>query len=482
MRQEVAFAGRSPNSGPGGLLSPVSCLLCPVSCVLCPVSCVLCPVYLPERFPLSFTAMISREFLREHADTYRDALRNRGMSVDLDGFLELDAERRRVIATVETLKNQRNVASHEIARLKKAREDASASIEAMRQVGDEIKVLDQKLAEIESRIEELELGFPNVPHESAPIGPDESANRVERVWGSPPELSFAPREHWEIGERLGILDFDRASKLAGARFSVLFAAGARLERALISFMLDLHTGRHGYTEVWPPAMVNAASLRGTGQLPKFEEDLFKLQGERELYLIPTAEVPVTNLHRDEILDGESLTISYCAYTPCFRSEAGSYGKDTRGLIRQHQFDKVELVKFAKPENSWEEHEKLTDDAAEVLRQLGLHHRVVTLSTGDMGFGSAKTYDIEVWLPGQKTFREISSCTNFTDFQARRANIRYRRDEKKVSFVHTLNGSGLAVGRTLVAILENFQQEDGSVRLPEALHPYMGGLKVLTPAS
>lgn len=424
--------------------------------------------------------MISREFLREHADSYREALRNRGMSVGLDEFLELDAERRRIIAAVEALKNQRNVASHEIARLKKAKEDASASIEAMRRVGDEIKVLDQELSDVETRIEDLELGFPNIPHESVPVGPDESANRVENVWGSPPEFSFAVKEHWEIGERLGILDFDRASKLSGARFSVLMGGGARLERALISFMLDLHTARHGYTEVWTPAMVNAASLRGTGQLPKFEEDLFKLQGERELYLIPTAEVPVTNLHRDEILDGESLTISYCAYTPCFRSEAGSYGKDTRGLIRQHQFDKVELVKFARPEDSWQEHERLTDDAAEVLRQLGLHHRVVTLSTGDMGFGAAKTFDIEVWLPGQNTFREISSCTNFTDFQARRANIRYRRDEKKVSFVHTLNGSGLAVGRTLVAILENFQQVDGSVRLPEVLHSYMGGMTVLSP--
>ncbi|HUF18136.1 MAG TPA: serine--tRNA ligase [Thermoanaerobaculia bacterium] len=417
--------------------------------------------------------MISREYLRENADAYRDALRNRGASVDLDRFLELDAERRRFIAKVETLKNQRNVASHEIARRRKAKEDAAAPIEAMRLVGDEIKELDRSLAEIEQALEELELGFPNVPHDSVPVGADESANREERVWGERPSFSFTPREHWEIGEQLGILDFDRAAKIAGARFSVLFGAGAKLERALITFMLDLHSGRHGYTEVWPPAIVNGTSMRGTGQLPKFEEDLFKLRGDRDLYLISTAEVPVTNLHRDEILGAEELTISYCAYTPCFRSEAGSYGKDTRGLIRQHQFDKVELVKFARPEDSWDEHERLTEDACEVLRQLGLYHRVVTLSTGDMGFGAAKTYDIEVWLPGQNTFREISSCTNFGDFQARRANIRYRRDEKKTAFVHTLNGSGLAVGRTLVAILENYQQADGSVVLPEPLRKCMG---------
>jgi seryl-tRNA synthetase len=349
----------------------------------------------------------------------------------------------------------------------------------MRKVGDEIKSMDANLANIESALSELELGFPNIPQDSVPIGPDESANREERVWGERPAFHFTPKEHWEIGEHLGILDFDRASKISGARFSVLVGPGARLERALITFMLDLHTGRNGYTEVWTPAIVNGTSLRGTGQLPKFEEDLFRLEGDRDLYLIPTAEVPVTNLHRDEILESDRLPISYCGYTPCFRSEAGSYGKDTRGLIRQHQFDKVELVKFARPESSGEQHEKLTDDACEVLRQLGLHHRVMTLSTGDMGFGASKTYDIEVWLPGQNTFREISSCTNFTDFQARRANIRYRRDQKKVSFVHTLNGSGLAVGRTLVAILENFQQSDGSVRLPEVLHPYMGGLTSLS---
>jgi seryl-tRNA synthetase len=420
--------------------------------------------------------MLSREYLRESTDQYRLALSNRGATVDLDRFLELDGERRRLVTEVESLKNRKNVASQEIARLKKAKEDAGAQIEAMREVGDAIKALDEKLAGIEDELSRLELTFPNAPHSSVPVGRDESANRVETVWGEQPSFDFEPKAHWDIGESLGIIDFERAAKIAGARFSVLWGAGARLERALAAFMLDLHTSRHGYTEVQPPVIVNSASLLGTGQLPKFEEDLFKLNFEKEYYLIPTAEVPVTNLHRDEIIDGDRLPISYCAFTPCFRSEAGSWGKDTRGLIRQHQFDKVELVKFARPEQSWEELERLTNNAAEVLRQLGLHHRVVTLSTGDMGFGAAKTYDLEVWLPGQNTFREISSCSNFTDFQARRANIRYRGAEKKVAFLHTLNGSGLAVGRTLVAVLENYQQADGSVLLPEVLRPYMGGIE------
>jgi seryl-tRNA synthetase len=420
--------------------------------------------------------MLSREYLRESTDQYRLALSNRGATVDLDRFLELDGERRRLVTEVESLKNRKNVASQEIARLKKAKEDAGAQIEAMREVGDAIKALDEKLAGIEDELSRLELTFPNAPHSSVPVGRDESANRVETVWGEQPSFDFEPKAHWDIGESLGIIDFERAAKIAGARFSVLWGAGARLERALAAFMLDLHTSRHGYTEVQPPVIVNSASLLGTGQLPKFEEDLFKLNFEKEYYLIPTAEVPVTNLHRDEIIDGDRLPISYCAFTPCFRSEAGSWGKDTRGLIRQHQFDKVELVKFARPEQSWEELERLTANAAEVLRQLGLHHRVVTLSTGDMGFGAAKTYDLEVWLPGQNTFREISSCSNFTDFQARRANIRYRGAEKKVAFLHTLNGSGLAVGRTLVAVLENYQQADGSVLLPEVLRPYMGGIE------
>ncbi|MGA7617565.1 MAG: serine--tRNA ligase [Thermoanaerobaculia bacterium] len=422
--------------------------------------------------------MLAREYLRGSIDEYRRALENRGAHVDYERFLALDAERRKLIQNVETLKNQRNVASQEIAQLKKEKHDASVQIEATKRIGSEIRDLDQKLVAVEEELHELEMSFPNVPHESVPVGRDESANRVERLWGERPVFDFPVRAHWEIGEALGILDFERAAKIAGARFAVLWGSGSRLERALISFMLDLHTSRHGYQEVWTPFIVNADSLRGTGQLPKFEEDLFKLQDERNFYLTPTAEVPVTNLHRDEILAAEDLTRSYCAYTPCFRSEAGSYGKDTRGLIRQHQFDKVELVKFTLPEKSWEEHEKLTANAEEVLRQLGLHYRVITLSTGDMGFASARTYDIEVWLPGQETFREISSCTNFTDFQARRANIRYRGEGKKTDYVHTLNGSGLAVGRTMVAVLENYQRADGSVDIPEVLRPYMGGISRL----
>ena len=415
--------------------------------------------------------MLARDYLREHADEYRSALKNRGARVDIERFLELDAERRRSIASVEQLKAQRNAASQEIATLKKNKQDASAQIEAMKRVGDDIKVLDERIAQIEEEFQNLELEFPNVPHESCPVGSDESANRVERHWGEKPTFSFAPKAHWDIGEALGILDFERATKITGARFSLLYAGAAKLNRALMNFMLDVHE-RQGYTEVLPPFIVNADSLRGTGQLPKFEEDLFKLQHEKPLYLIPTAEVPVTNIHRDEILDGERLPILYTAYTPCFRAEAGTAGRDTRGLIRQHQFEKVELVKFTHPDDSWNAHEKLTQDAEEILQLLGLHYRVVTLSTGDMGFSSAKTYDIEVWLPGQDTYREISSCSNFTDFQARRANIRFRNAEKKTGFVHTLNGSGLPLGRTLVAVLENYQQEDGSVVVPEALRPYL----------
>jgi seryl-tRNA synthetase len=416
--------------------------------------------------------MLAREYLREHADDYRRALENRRAKVDLERFVELDAERRRSIAAVETLKAQKNAASQEIATLKKNKQDASAQIEAMKRVGEEIKTLDDRLGQLEDELRTLELFFPNVPHESVPVGADESDNRVERHWGSKPAFAFTPKSHWDLGEALGILDFDRAAKITGARFSVLYGAAAKLSRALMNFMLDLH-GRQGYLEVLPPFIVNNDSLRGTGQLPKFEEDLFKLTHEKPLYLVPTAEVPVTNLHRDEILDAAQLPLYYTAYTPCFRSEAGSYGKDTRGLIRQHQFEKVELVKFTTPETSWDELEKLVRDAEEVLQALNLHYRVVTLSTGDMGFTSAKTYDIEVWLPGQETYREISSCSNFTDFQARRANIRYRNAEKKTAFVHTLNGSGLPLGRTLVAVLENYQQADGTVIVPEALRPYMG---------
>jgi seryl-tRNA synthetase len=422
--------------------------------------------------------MLSREYLRDHIEDYRRALTNRGASVDLDRFIELDSERRRIIGQVEALKNQRNTASQEIAALKKNKEDATSQIEAMKQVGDQIRTLDDQLATIDEELRNLELYFPNVPHESVPVGRDESANRVERTWGTRPTFDFAPKNHWDLGEALGILDFDRAAKITGARFSVLFGAAAKLNRALMNFMLDVHADQ-GYTEVLPPFIVNSDSLRGTGQLPKFEEDLFKLTTEKQFYLVPTAEVPVTNLHRDETLDAATLTRSYTAYTPCFRSEAGSYGKDTRGLIRQHQFEKVELVKFTMPDKSWEELDRLTGNAEEILQKLGLHYRVVTLSTGDMGANSAKTYDIEVWLPGQETFREISSCTNFMDFQARRANIRYRSADKKGGYVHTLNGSGLPLGRTLVAVLENYQQADGTIVIPEALRPYMRGAERIT---
>jgi seryl-tRNA synthetase len=411
--------------------------------------------------------MLSREYLRERADHYRQALKNRGASVDIERFLELDAERRRTIAQVEQLKAQRNTASQEIATLKKNKQDATAQIDAMKRVGDEIKDLDARLGQIEEELKNLELYFPNVPHESVPVGADESANTVVRTWGEKPSFRFTPKAHWELGESLGILDFDRATKITGARFTVLTGPGAHLSRALMNFMLDSHT-RRGYREILTPFMVNADSMRGTGQLPKFEEDLFKLAGEKNYYLIPTAEVPVTNYYRDEILDAATLTQSFCSYSPCFRSEAGSYGKDTRGLIRQHQFEKVELVKFTMPEQSWEEHERLTRDAEAILQALNLHYRVVTLSTGDMGFTSAKTYDIEA-------YREISSCSNFLDFQARRANIRYRTADKKTGFVHTLNGSGLPLGRTLVAVLENYQHEDGSVDVPGALQSYMNGL-------
>jgi len=415
--------------------------------------------------------MLARDYLRERTDDYRLALKNRNASVDLDRFLALDGERRRVITQVEQLKAQRNAATQEIATLKKNKQDASAQIAAMKSVGDDIARMDEELAKIESELSQLARTFPNAPHESVPAGPDESANRVERTWGTRPSFDFTPKAHWDLGEALGILDFDRATKITGARFAILSGGGAQLSRALMNFMLESHAQR-GYREILTPFMVNAESLIGTGQLPKFEEDLFSVE-DTPYYLIPTAEVPVTNLYRDEILDGATLTQSFCSYSPCFRSEAGSYGKDTRGLIRQHQFEKVELVKFTLPEKSWEEHERLTGDAEAILQALGLHYRVVTLSTGDMSFSSAKTYDIEVWLPAQETYREISSCSNFTDFQARRANIRYRGADKKTGFVHTLNGSGLPLGRTLVAVLENYQQADGSVVVPDVLRKYLG---------
>ena len=418
--------------------------------------------------------MLAREYLREHADEYRQALKNRGASVDLDRYLELESARRRVIAQVEQLKAQRNAASQEIATLKKNKQDASAQIEAVKRLGDDVVPLLEQQALVEGELFQLERGFPNVPHESVPVGADESANRVERTWGERPSFAFTPKAHWDLGEQLGILDFERATKITGARFSILLGDGARLSRALAAFMLDAHAQR-GYREILTPFMVNGDSLYGTGQLPKFEQDLFQI-AETPYYLIPTAEVPVTNFYRDEILDAATLTQSFCSYSPCFRSEAGSYGKDTRGLIRQHQFEKVELVKFTLPEKSWEEHEQLTRDAEAVLQALGLHYRVVTLSSGDMGASAAKTHDIEVWLPGQETFREISSCSNFTDFQARRANIRYRGADKKIGFVHTINGSGLPLGRTLVAVLENYQQPDGSVDVPDVLRPYLRGLE------
>ena len=422
--------------------------------------------------------MLSREYLRENADDYRRALESRGATVDLDRFMTLDADRRRTIAQGESLKAQKNAASQEIATLKKNKQDATAQIDAMKRLGDEIKESDEQLSAIEEELKKLELYFPNVPHESVPVGADESANRVERHWGEKPSFDFTPKDHADLGEQLGIIDFERAVKVTGSRFSILYGAAAKLSRALMNLMLDVHE-RQGYTEVLPPFIVNADSLRGTGQLPKFEEDLFKLEHEKPLYLVPTAEVPVTNIYRDEILDGAQLPVRFTAYTPCFRSEAGSYGRDTRGLIRQHQFEKVELVKFTAPEQSWDELEKLVADAEEILQLLNLHYRVITLSTGDMGFTSAKTYDIEVWLPAQQAYREISSCSNFTDFQARRANIRYRGSDKKTAFVHTLNGSGLPLGRTLVAVLENYQQADGSVIVPEALRPYMRGVERIT---
>jgi seryl-tRNA synthetase len=424
--------------------------------------------------------MLSREYLRERTDDYRKALKDRGATVDLERFIDLEGERRRTIGRVESLKAQRNTVSQEIAALKKSKQDASAQIAAMKEVGDEIRALDDRLADIEQDLRNVEMYFPNIPHQSVPVGPDESANRVERTWGTRPEFDFTPKPHWELGEALGILDFERATKITGPRFTVLLGAAANLSRALSAFMLDSHTKR-GYREILTPFMVNANSLIGTGNLPKFEEDLFKLQGEKQYYLIPTAEVPVTNFYRDEILEAATLTQSFCSYSPCFRAEAGAAGRDTRGLIRQHQFEKVELVKFAMPDRSWEEHEQLTRDAEAILQALNLHYRVVTLSTGDMGFTSAKTYDIEVWLPGQTAFREISSCSNFLDFQARRANIRYRTADKKIGFVHTLNGSGLALGRTIVAVLENYQQKDGSVVIPELLRPYMQGVERISAA-
>ncbi len=424
--------------------------------------------------------MLDLRFIRANTDKIKDMLQKRGYELDISRFEELDKERREIITEIEALRSKRNEINHQISEKRKKGEDASLLIEEMKEISLRIKEKEKELPDIIKKFEDMLLIIPNMPHESVPVGKDEDDNQVVRYWGERPEMSFTPLPHWEIGERLGILDFKRAAKLAGSRFAIYKGAGARLERALINFMLNIHTREHGYTEVLPPFMVNSGCMTGTGQLPKFKEDLFKVE-DWDLYLIPTAEVPVTNIHREEILDESELPKYYVAYTPCFRSEAGSYGKDVRGLIRQHQFNKVELVKVTKPEDSFQELEKLTRDAEEILRRLNLHYRVISLCTGDLGFSSAKTYDLEVWLPGQGVYKEISSCSNCTDFQARRARIRFRRKGKKgTEFVHTLNGSGLAVGRTLVAILENYQQEDGSIRIPEALVPYMDDMEYIRP--
>ncbi len=423
--------------------------------------------------------MLDIKYLRQNIDFVRQKMDARGQKIDFDRFIRLDAKRRDILGAVETLRNERNSVSKQVGELKKKKEDASALIEKMGDVSAKIKEYDESLRVTEEELNAFVMIVPNIQHESVPQGSGSEDNAVVRTWGEKPVFSFEPKQHFDLGENLNILDFARGAKITGARFTLYRGAGAQLERALVSFMLDLHTEKHGYTEVLTPFMVNAESMTGTGQLPKFKEDLFKIEG-MEYYLIPTAEVPVTNIYRDEILEEEKLPIYLVAYSPCFRAEAGSYGKDTRGLIRQHQFNKVEMVKFSKPETSYDELEKLTANAEEVLEKLGIPYRTVCLCTADLGFSSAKTYDVEAWMPGQNTYREISSCSNFDDFQARRAAIRFRRkDSGKVEFVHTLNGSGLAVGRTVVAILENYQQADGSVIIPEALRPYMRGLERIT---
>lgn len=419
--------------------------------------------------------MLEMKRLRSDLEGIKQALKNRGGDfAELDKFSELDEQRRALLAQSETLKNKRNTVSEEIGRKKQQKENADELIQEMKAVGDQIKEFDDQLRQIEEQLEQILMGIPNVPHESVPIGQSEEDNAVVRHWGEKTPFSFEPKAHWDVAAELDILDFESAAKVTGSRFVFFKGLGARLERAVTQFMLDLHVDQHGYEEMQPPYIVNRASLTGTGQLPKFAEDVFKLEGT-DYFLIPTSEVPVTNYYRGDILTGDQLPIKYTAYSPCFRSEAGSAGRDTRGLIRQHQFNKVELVKFAHPDRSYEELEKLTADAEHVLQLLGLPYRVVNLCTGDIGFSAAKTYDLEVWLPSYNTYREISSCSNFEDFQARRANIRFRREAKsRPEFVHTLNGSGLAVGRTVAAILENYQQEDGSVLIPEVLRPYMGG--------
>ena len=417
--------------------------------------------------------MLDMKFVRDNPEKVIEAVAKRNGELNLDEFLALDKERREITQQVEALKNERNTASKEIGKLRKAGENAEEKMAEVRAIGDKIAADDTRLREIEARLKEIMLTIPNIPAEDCPVGKSDADNPEVRRWGEPRKFDFEPLSHWDIGEKLDILDFERGHKISGARFTVYKGLGSRLERSVVNFYLDLHTSQHGYTEFFPPFIVNGDSMQGTGQLPKFAEDMFKLQG-MDMYLIPTAEVPITNLHRDEILNGDDLPLRYCAYSACFRAEAGSAGKDTRGLIRQHQFNKVELVKFTRPEQSWDELESLTNNAERALQILGLPYHVVRLCTGDLGFSSATTYDLEVWLPYANRYREISSCSNFLDFQARRANIRFRRDAKsKPEFVHTLNGSGLAVGRTVAAILENYQQADGSVVVPEALRKYMG---------
>ncbi|WP_129705607.1 serine--tRNA ligase [Priestia megaterium] len=424
--------------------------------------------------------MLDLKFLRANFKEVKEKLKFRGEDLtDLGRFEELDAKRRELIAQTEELKSKRNEVSQQIAQLKREKQDADHLIIEMREVGDRVKQLDEELRSVEEELELLLLSIPNVPHESTPVGKTEDDNVEVRKWGEIKQFDFEPKPHWDLGTDLNILDFERASKVTGSRFVFYKGLGARLERALINFMMDLHMDEHGYEEILPPYMVNRTSMTGTGQLPKFEEDAFKIK-EEDYFLIPTAEVPVTNLHRDEILSGDQLPIAYTAYSACFRSEAGSAGRDTRGLIRQHQFNKVELVRFVKPEDSYDELEKLTGHAEKVLQLLGLPYRVLSMCTADLGFTAAKKYDIEVWIPSYETYREISSCSNFESFQARRANIRFRRDTKaKPEHVHTLNGSGLAIGRTVAAILENYQQEDGSIQIPEVLRPYMGNKEFIS---
>ncbi len=420
--------------------------------------------------------MLEAKYIREHLEEVRERLATRGQAINLDQFVLIDGERRKTIQEWERLRALQKKVSDEVSKRKREGRDASDLIEEMKKVSQDLKGLDGVIEEKEKTLQDFLLIVPNLPHSSVPVGKDPSDNAEVRRWGDIPKFDFQPKAHWDLGEELGILDFKTGSKITGARFTLYWDLGAKLERALINFMLDLHTREHGYREVLPPFMVNRTTMTGTGQLPKFEEELFKVEGT-DYFLIPTAEVPVTNIHQDEVLEEKALPLYYTAYTPCFRKEAGSYGKDTRGLIRQHQFNKVELVKFTKPESSYEELEKLLSNAEEVLKRLKLPYRVVNLCTGDLGFSASKTYDIEVWLPGQNTFKEISSCSNFEDFQARRAKIRYRISGKsKTEYVHTLNGSGLAVGRTLVAILENYQQADGSVIIPEVLKPYLYGIE------